>query len=66
MSVEKANEINIKVLVQAMNTQAKENRELKAKVQVLEGSVAALAADIANTKQLMGHLMGRGMGSTAG
>ena len=66
MSVEKANEINIKVLVQAMNTQAKENRELKAKVQVLEGTVAQLAADIQNTKQMIGHVMGRGMGSTAG
>ena len=57
MSVEKANEINIKVLVQAMNTQAKENRELKAKVQVLEGTVAQLSADIQNTKQMIGHVM---------
>lgn len=65
MSIEKANEINIKVLVQAMDTQAKESRELKLKVQTLEGNVAALIADIANTKQLIGHVLGRGMGSTA-
>ena len=65
MSVEKANEINIKVLVQSMNTLNTDNKELKMKVQVLEAGVAALTADIANTKQLMGHLMGRGMGSTA-
>ena len=66
MSIEKANEINIKVLVQSMNTLNKDNRELKIKVQTLEGTVAALAADIANTKQLIGHVMGRGMGSTVG
>ena len=66
MSVERANEINIKVLVQAMDRQAKESRELVQRVQLLEANNAILTADIANTKQLIGHVLGRGMGSTAG
>lgn len=38
---------------------------LEEKVTRLENNLAVLQADIANTKQLIGHVMGRGMGSTA-
>lgn len=37
---------------------------LESKVARLENNLVALQADVANTKQLIGHVMGRGMGST--
>ena len=37
---------------------------LESKVTRLENNLASLQADVANTKQLIGHVMGRGMGST--
>lgn len=38
--------------------------EMDARLKVLEAAVAQLNADVANTKQLIGHTLGRGMGST--
>ena len=55
---------NFEIIRNVMNSQAKTILELQNRVSQLEGNLAALAADIGNTKQLMGHLNGRGMGST--
>ena len=55
---------NFEVIRTTMNNQAQTIRELQETVRFLEGNVARLQADILNTKQLMAHLHGRGMGST--
>lgn len=55
---------NFQVIQNVLNDQAQTIRELQQQVQFLEGNVARLQADILNTKQLMAHLHGRGMGST--
>lgn len=55
---------NFEIVRNVMNDQAKTILELQDRISHLEGNLVALAADIANTKQLMGHLHGRGMGST--
>lgn len=38
--------------------------EMEQRLKILEATVAQVSADIANTKQLIGHTLGRGMGST--
>lgn len=37
---------------------------LEEKIKFLENTIAMVNADLVNTKQLIGHLNGRGMGST--
>jgi len=37
---------------------------LEEKLKFLENTIAVVNADLVNTKQLFGHLNGRGMGST--
>ncbi len=54
--------------VNALHTNSKMQQDklvaLEAKVTRIEAAIAALQSDIANTKQLIGHVAGRGMGST--
>lgn len=57
-------EKNNRIIQDAINLLAKQNSELNEKVVTLQGEVANLKADLANTKQLTGHILGRGMGST--
>lgn len=38
--------------------------ELEAKIAFLENTIATVSSDIQNTKQMIGYLNGRGMGST--
>ena len=37
---------------------------LEEKLQFIENTIAMVNSDLVNTKQLIGHLNGRGMGST--
>lgn len=48
------------------NTKMQQERivELEKKVARLENNLAVLQGDVANTKQLIGHVLGRGMGPT--
>jgi len=55
---------NFEIVRNVMNDQSKTILELQNRVRLLEGTLSNLAADISNTKQLMGHLSGRGTGST--
>jgi len=55
---------NFEIVRTVMNDQAKTILELQDRISLLEGTLANLSADITNTKQLMGHLAGRGTGST--
>jgi len=52
----------------ALHTNSKNQQEklveLQAKVVRIEAAIAAIQGDLANTKQLIGHVAGRGMGST--
>jgi peptidoglycan hydrolase CwlO-like protein len=54
--------------ITALHTNSKMQQDklvsLEEKVRRIEAAVAALQGDIANTKQLIGHVAGRGMGST--
>mgnify|MGYP001553360726 CR=1 FL=1 len=59
-----ASKKNFEIVKNVMNEQAKEIAELKQRLSYLEGTVAALHAEIINTKQMNAHLAGRGMGST--
>ena len=61
---DRATEKNITALADGYNKLYREHEELKEKVKRLEGQVAFLTADIANTKQLAAHISGRGMGAT--
>jgi len=59
-----ATQKNFQIVQDVMNSQARALRALQERVQILEGNVARLQAEITNTKQLAAHLHGRGMGST--
>lgn len=59
-----ADKKNFQIIQDALNRQGKAISDLMERVQMLEGNVARLHAEIANTKQLAAHLHGRGMGST--
>lgn len=58
------NEKNFRIIQNVLNEQAKLIRDQAERLTMLEGNVAALRADILNTKQLVAHVGGRGMGST--
>lgn len=55
---------NFQVIQDVLNEQAATIRELQQKQTMMEGNVARLMAEIMNTKQLVAHVGGRGMGST--
>lgn len=55
---------NIGALHENSKRQQKSIVELQEKVRRLEAAVVALQGDVHNTKQLVGHTLGRGMGST--
>jgi len=55
---------NFQVIQNVLNEQGKVISELQSRISLLEGNVATLRAEIANTKQMAAHLNGRGMGST--
>jgi hypothetical protein len=61
---EKTNARNISSLNENDKMMYARIMEMDARIKVLEATVAHLAADVANTKQLIGHTLGRGMGST--
>lgn len=58
------NEKNFRIIQNVLNEQAKVIRDQADRLSLLEGTVATLRAEIANTKQMAAHLHGRGMGST--
>jgi hypothetical protein len=55
---------NFAIVQNVLNDQAKAIRDQAERLTMLEGTVATLRAEIANTKQMAAHLHGRGMGST--
>lgn len=58
------NSRNIKTLHGQISETEASVRELTDRVAKLEGNLAVALAELANAKQLMAHIMGRGMGST--
>lgn len=63
-STDRLNSRNIQALNENDKTMNGKLSEIEMKVRTLEATVAYLKADLANTKQLVGHSLGRGMGST--
>jgi hypothetical protein len=57
-------EKNFEAIRTVLNAQGKTIRDLQEQVKFLEGNVSRLQAEIINTKQLVAHIGGRGMGST--
>lgn len=57
-------EKNNRIIQDAINQLAKQSNEMRQRVQMLENEIVILKAEIANTKQMTGHILGRGMGST--
>jgi hypothetical protein len=55
---------NIKGLHSELVTTQANVRDLTNRVTKLEGNLTLALAELANAKQLMAHVMGRGMGST--
>lgn len=55
---------NIAAVHQNIKMQQERIIQLEQKVTRLENNLAVLQGDVANTKQLIGHVLGRGMGST--
>jgi len=55
---------NFQIIQNVLNEQGKAITEMLSRISLLEGNVATLRAEIANTKQMAAHLNGRGMGST--
>ena len=55
---------NFAIIQNVLNEQAAVIRALQERISHLEGNLAETKADIVNTKQLIGHISGRGMGST--
>lgn len=61
---DEVNARNIKTLHQALTDAQGDIRALKDRLQKLEANLAMAHAELNNAKQLMAHIMGRGMGST--
>lgn len=55
---------NISALHENSKKLEKRVAELEAKIVFLENTIATVSSDIQNTKQMIGYLRGRGMGST--
>jgi peptidoglycan hydrolase CwlO-like protein len=55
---------NISALHENSKKLEKRVAELEAKIVFLENTIATVSSDIQNTKQMIGYLNGRGMGST--
>ena len=55
---------NFIIIQGELHTQAKTIRTQNERISLLEGNIARLQAEIMNTKQLIAHIGGRGMGST--
>ncbi len=55
---------NISALHENSKKLEKRIAELEAKIVFLENTIATVSSDIQNTKQMIGYLNGRGMGST--
>ena len=62
---DKINARNINALNENDKTMYAKISDMEARMRILETAVANLTADVANTKQLIGHTLGRGMGSTS-
>lgn len=58
------NKRNFAALEQGMNKLARDNSTLNQRMTVLENNLSILHSELANQKQLVGHVLGRGMGST--
>ena len=61
---DKLNARNINALNENDKTLNAKLSEALLRLNALEGKYAALHAEVANTKQMIGHTLGRGMGST--
>ena len=55
---------NFAIIKATLDTQAKVIRDQNQRISMIEGNLATLRAEILNTKQLIAHIGGRGMGST--
>ena len=64
MSSKSVTQKNFEIIRNTLNAQAKTILELRDRVSTLEGNLATARAEMGNAKQMMGHLAGRGMGST--
>lgn len=62
---ERVNKMNIDTLVQDRNSERALMKEILERLTKTENNIAILHAELANSKQLTAHLLGRGMGSTA-
>lgn len=60
-AVNKRNIDGLLIMVQELQAKVK---ELEISLQATRNNLAMTQADLANTKQLTAHVMGRGMGST--
>lgn len=58
------NKRNFAALEQGLNKLARDNSELNQRMIIMENNISTLHSELANQKQLVGHVMGRGMGST--
>lgn len=65
MSSESVNETNIHRIAEAMREIRQKVYEQGEQIKKLNGVIAALQADLSNTKQLTAHVLGRGNGPTA-
>jgi hypothetical protein len=59
-----ADQKNIKILHQELVNVIENIRSMQERIVQIEGALANLSADQANTKSLIGHVLGRGRGST--
>ena len=57
-------ERNIKTIAQMVTTVQEENEEFRLRITKLENNLVLLGHELTNTKQLLGHLSGRGTGPT--
>ena len=64
MSSKSVEQKNFEIIRNTLNKQAQAILELQERVSRMEGNLAAARAEMGNAKQMMGHLAGRGMGST--
>ena len=58
------NKRNIDTIVAELNENRKTISELRTALGTANGNIAMLHSEITNTKQLIAHTMGRGMGSS--
>lgn len=58
------NNKNFKIISDELNKQRRLNEQQAERIKICEGNIATLYAELTNLKQLVGHVVGRGMGPT--